>query len=391
MIPYARQSIDDDDVASVVEVLRSDWLTQGPAIERFEHALTQYCGAAHAVVMSSATAALHAACAALDLGPSDTLWTSANSFVASANCALYCGASVDFVDIDPRTYNMSVEDLERKLVAAQSSGTLPKIVLPVHFAGQPADMEAIAALARRYGFKIIEDASHAIGAADGAARVGACRYADVTVFSFHPVKIITTGEGGAALTNDVRIAQRLALFRSHGITRDPSLMEGTTDGPWAYEQIGLGYNYRMTDIQAALGHTQLARIDAFIERRRGIAALYDRLLADMPIGRPWRDPRMASAFHLYPVRVPERRRVFEALQAEGIRVNVHYMPIYLQPYYRHRGFAAGYCPQAERYYSEAISLPMYVELRDEQVERVALSLKHILAGAVGRAISFQLS
>lgn len=383
LIPYGRQDIDADDVAAVVAVLQSDWLTQGPAIPRFEGMVASYCGATHAVAVCNATAALHLACRALGLGPGDSLWTSPNTFVASANCGLYCGATVDFVDVDPRTYNMSVSALEAKLQEAKRVGALPKIVIPVHFAGQPCDMHAIRALADSYGFAIVEDASHAVGATYRGNRIGAGRHADMTVFSFHPVKIITTGEGGLVLTNRADLHERLLLLRSHGITRDPDQMVSETEGPWYYQQVELGYNYRLTDLQAALGASQMARLDAFLSRRRTLAAQYDELLADLPVIRPWQHPDGVSAYHLYPIQVAPggkpRREVFEALRAAGIGVNVHYIPVHLQPYYRAFGFKPGDFQHAERYYEGAISLPMYAGLSDEQQLRVVAALKVALA------------
>lgn len=384
VIPYGRQDIDQADLQAVVDVLQSDWLTQGPAITRFEDLVAQYCGASHALAVSNATVALHLACRALGLGPGDVLWTSPNTFVASANCARYCGADVDFVDIDPRTYNMSVPALETKLERAEKEGRLPKIVVPVHFAGQSCDMEAIRKLADRYGFAIVEDASHAVGARYRDTMVGSCRYSDITVFSFHPVKIITTGEGGLLLTNRQDLHDSLALLRSHGITRDPAAMTTPSEGPWYYQQVDLGYNYRMTDIQAALGASQMRRLDAFVARRRELATRYDALLADLPVIRPWQSPDGASAYHLYPVRLDPtrtakgRREVFEALRASGIGVNVHYIPVHTQPYYQELGFRPGDFPEAERYYEGAISLPMYATLSDSEQDRVVAALAEAL-------------
>lgn len=375
-IPYGRQDISEADIQAVVDVLRSDWLTQGPAVPRFEQAVENYCGAGHAVAMNSATSALHVACLALGLGPGDSLWTSPNTFVASANCALYCGARVDFVDIDPRTYNMSVAALEEKLLVAERDGKLPKIVVPVHFAGQSCEMIRIHVLAQRYGFSIIEDASHAIGGKYLGAPIGNCLYSDITIFSFHPVKIITTGEGGMALTNDHELADRMALLRSHGITRDPAQMTRESDGPWYYQQIALGYNYRMTDMQAALGVSQMSRLGEFVARRHTLAEKYDELLAGLPVVSPWQHPDAYSALHLYPIRLKLKeikathREVFEALRAEDIGVNLHYIPVHTQPYYQSRGFKAGDFPEAERYYAEVISLPMYPGLGEAQQNKV---------------------
>ncbi len=382
MIPYGRQDIQQADIDAVVGVLQSEWLTQGPAVPRFEEAVAACCGAAHAVAVNSATSALHLACLALGLGPGDRLWTSPNTFVASANCARYCGAEVDFVDIDPRTYNLSPEALAAKLEQAGRCGRLPRIVVPVDFAGQGCDMAAIRALADRYGFRIVEDASHAIGGRYLGAPIGCGRHADITIFSFHPVKIITTGEGGMALTNDAAIAAHMRSLRSHGITRDPDEMHGEADGPWYYQQLTLGYNYRMTDLQAALGLSQVARLESFVARRRALAACYDRLLADLPLTTPYCDPAAESAFHLYVVvlqDVKRRRAVFDALRAAGIGVNVHYIPVHTQPYYRALGFKAGDYPVAEAYYAGAISLPMYAGLSTADQERVAAALREALA------------
>lgn len=376
MIPYGRQEIGDDDVEAVATVLRSEWLTQGPAVPRFERAVASRCGAAHAVAVNSATSALHLACLALGLGQGDLLWTTPLTFVASANCARYCGAEVDFVDIDPSTCNMSVAALAEKLARAAVAGRLPKIVVPVHFAGRPCDMAAIHALGQRYGFRIVEDASHAIGASYRGEPVGNCRYSDITVFSFHPVKIITTGEGGMALTNDAALAETMALLRSHGITRDPARMDHEPDGPWYYQQIALGFNYRMTDIQAALGLSQLQRLDAFVARRRELAERYQQHLTDLPLTLPGETPEERSAWHLYVIRLRREqirrthREVFAALRAAGIGVNLHYIPVHTQPYYRQLGFRPGDFPEAERYYAEAISLPMYAALGDDQQDEV---------------------
>ena len=381
-IPYGRQEVTDEDVAAVTAVLRSDWLTQGPVVPRFERALADDCGATHALAVNSATSALHIACMALGLGPGDWLWTSPITFLASANCALYCGAQVDFVDIDPRTYNLSVSALSAKLAQARAAGRLPKIVVPVHLAGQSCEMEAIHALGREYGFRIIEDASHAVGGRYQGRPVGDCRYSDITVFSFHPVKIITSAEGGMALTNDAQLAERMALARSHGMTRDAALMDHTPDGPWYYEQVALGYNYRLTELQAALGLSQAARLHAYVARRHEIAQRYDALLEGLPLTRPWQHPDSYSGLHLYVVRVAaERRRaVFEALRAADIGVNVHYIPVHTQPVHQRPGEVRGPFPEAERYYAEAISLPMYATLSVEQQDRVVAVLRQALLG-----------
>lgn len=382
MIPYGRHDIQLADIEAVVEVLRSDWLTQGPMVPRFEAAVAEYCGVEHAVAVNSATSALHLACLALGLGPGDWLWTSPNTFVASANCARYCGAEVDFVDIDFATGNLSVAALAAKLEAAERARRLPKIIVPVHFAGLACDMAAIAELSARYGFKVIEDASHAIGARYRGQPVGSCRYSDITVFSLHPVKIITTGEGGLALTRDATLAARMRRLRSHGITREPSELSKPDEGAWYYEQIELGYNYRLTDFQAALGLSQLARLDAYVARRRALAERYDRLLTGLPLQLPGRATEAESAWHLYVVRVNDpscRRGVFETLRAAGIGAQVHYIPVHTQPDYRALGFQWGDYPEAERHYRAAVSLPMYPSLTESEQDRVVAVLREALA------------
>lgn len=376
MIPYGRQDITQADIDAVVAVLQSDFLTQGPQVPAFEHAVAQKVGAKHAVAVNSATSALHIACLALGLGPGDWLWTSPITFVASANCALYCGAKVDFVDIDPRTYNMDPAALEAKLIEADRAGRLPKVVVPVHLCGQPCDMAAIHTLAQRYGFKIVEDASHAIGGRYKGEYIGNCRYGDITVFSFHPVKIITTAEGGMAMTNDDELAARMGLLRSHGITRDPALMTHESHGPWYYQQIELGLNYRMTELQAALGRSQLQRLDEYVARRHEIARRYDELLADLPVVTPWQHPDGYSGAHLYVIRLIRdrisraHRQIFDALRDNGVGVNLHYIPVYTQPYYAAMGFQAGRFPQSERYYAEAISLPIFQAMSSQQQNKV---------------------
>jgi len=381
MIPYGRQDISQDDIDAVVAVLRSDFLTQGPSVPAFEGAVAGYCGAAHAVAVNSATSALHLACLALGVGPGDEVWTTPVTFVASANCALYCGARVDFVDIDPRTYNMSVERLAEKLEGAREAGRLPKVVIPVHLCGQPCDMAGIRELSHRYGFSVIEDASHAIGGGYRGERIGNCRYSDITVFSFHPVKIVTTAEGGMVLTNDDALAKRVRLLRSHGITRDAEAMTRTPDGPWYYQQVALGFNYRMTDLQAALGVSQLRRIDGFVARRHELARRYDTLLAGLPVTTPWQHPDGHSGLHLYVIRLKlreidrTRREVFEFLRAQGVGVNVHYIPVHTQPYYAGMGFKPGDFPEAMRYYEEAISLPMFPKLTEAEQDVVIGALR----------------
>ena len=380
-IPYGRQDVTSADIEAVDEVLRSDFLTQGPLVPSFERAVAQMCNATHAIAVNSATSALHIACLALGVGFGDLVWTTSNTFVASANCALYCGAAVDFVDIDPLTYNLSVESLEIKLKQARERGRIPKVVIPVHFAGQSCDMRAIGRLSKEYGFSVIEDASHAIGGSYLGEPIGDCRHSDITVFSFHPVKIITTGEGGMAVTNDSEIAARMSRLRSHGITRDPSQMTGTPDGPWYYQQVELGFNYRMTDVQAALGLSQLKRTSQYVAQRHVIAARYDQSLKGLPLTIPWQFPDAYSALHLYVVRLhvneiqTSRLSVFEAMRAAGIGVNVHYIPVHLQPYYANLGFSRGYCPKAERYYAEALTLPIYPMLTEAEQSYVVHTLR----------------
>lgn len=371
VIPYGRQDISQADVDAVVSVLRSDFLTQGLMVPRFEEAIEQYCCAQHAIAVSSATSALHIACLALDLRPGDWLWTSPNTFVASANCALYCGAKVDFVDIDPHTYNMSADCLREKLIQAEKDGRLPKIVLPVHFAGQPCEMQAIHALSQKYGFKIIEDASHAIGASYSNIKVGSCTHSDITVFSFHPVKIITTGEGGMAVTNDDTLAHRMRRLREHGITKDKNLMDPRPGNEiWNYQQIELGYNYRMTDIHAALGISQIARLDEFVQRRHEIAARYDEAFAELTISTPRQSIQNYSSYHLYPIRISAinskdtQLKFFNALLRSDVGANLHYIPVHRQPFYEKLGFKEGDFPNAERFHREAISIPIFPALTD---------------------------
>jgi UDP-4-amino-4,6-dideoxy-N-acetyl-beta-L-altrosamine transaminase len=380
-IPYGRQDIRAEDIEAVITVLRSDWLTQGPAVPKFESALASVCGAKHAVAVNSATSALHVACVALGLGPGDRLWTSPNTFVASANCGLYCGAQVDFVDIDLRTGNMSADALETKLERAETEGLLPRIVVPVHFAGQSCDMRRIKALADRYGFRTVEDAAHAVGGKYLGAPIGNCRYSDVTVFSFHPVKIITTGEGGAALTNDAELAAQMARLRTHGTTHDSARMQGEPDGPWYYEVGELGWNYRMTDIQAALGCSQIKRLKEYIARRTALAERYGSLLANSGLALPWCNPDCASAWHLYVVGWNEeaseipRADVFASLRAAGFGVQVHYIPVHMHPYFCKLGFRRGQFPNAEAHYARALTLPLHAKLSDSEQECVVAAIE----------------
>ncbi len=386
MLPYGRQDIDDADVRAVVEVLRSDWLTQGPAVNAFEAALARRCDAPHAVAVNSATSALHLACLALGVGPGDEVWTTSITFVATANCARLCGAEVRFVDIDPATWNLCPAALRRELAAARAAGrALPKVVIPVHFAGEPCDMQAFGALAREYGFRIVEDASHALGARDDDVPVGACEHSDVTVFSFHPVKIATSAEGGAALTRSPALDARLRALRTHGVHRD---VAGAEEEPWRYEQRELGLNYRMSDVHAALGSSQLRRVDAFVAQRHRLATRYDALLSGLPLTLPPRRADARSALHLYPVLVGDadgegrgRRDVFHAMRAAGIGVNVHYIPVHTQPYYRRReSVRSASLPCAERYYARALSLPIFGAMDFADQDRVVEALRAALDG-----------
>lgn len=386
MIPYGRQSIDEDDIRAVVEVLRSDFLTQGPAVPRFEETIASYCNVPQVIAVNSATSALHLACSALGVGVGDVVWTSPNTFVASANCARYCGATVDFVDIDPITYNISVPVLAEKLQRAAATGSLPKVVIPVHFAGTPCDMARIGELAKQYAFHVIEDASHAIGARYPDGAVGDCRFSDVTVFSFHPVKLITTAEGGAASTRSEELARRMRLLRSHGITRVPAELQLQTEGGWYYEQDCLGFNYRMTDVHAALGTSQMRRLNGWIEQRHAIADRYDEMLRDLPLILPKRPRSGRSALHLYVVQVEtsrttvDRRTLFDYMRTHGVGVNVHYIPVHTQPYYRRMGFEPGQFPEAERYYARALSLPMFATLGDDEIRYVVSTMEHAFTG-----------
>jgi len=385
MIKYSRQDITESDIAEVEKILRSDFLTQGPTVPKFEQSVANYCGASHAIAVNSATSALHIACLALDLRSGDYLWTSPNTFVASANCGRYCGANVDFVDIDPKTYNMSVDALSEKLIQAKKLGKLPKIVVPVHFSGQPCDMPAIHDLSKRYGFKIIEDASHAIGASYNQIKIGSCTHSDITVFSFHPIKIITTAEGGMALTNDKNIAEKISRLRTHGIISDKAKMEERPkDEIWNYQQIDLGFNYRMNDIQAALGLNQMKRLDEYVTRRHEIARYYNNALKNLPLETPWQLPNTYSSYHLYTILIREnltkkkQRQVYDELTKNDIAVNLHYIPVHRQPYYENLGFKKNDFPQAENFHRKVISIPMYAILKQEHQEYVLETLTKVI-------------
>ena len=376
MIPYGRQSIDENDINAVVNTLKSSWLTQGPAVPTFEAALTQYCDVKHAVAVNSATSALHLACLALGVQKNDIVWTSPNSFVASANCAIYCGATIDFVDIDPNTGNLSVHALDAKLAKAKELGTLPKVVIPVHFAGQSCDMKAIATLAKKYNFYVIEDASHAIGGKYCEQPVGSCQYSDITVFSFHPVKIITTMEGGAALTNSSELARQMQLMRSHGVTANQDEMTEESHGPWYYQQVQLGFNYRMNDVEAALGASQLTKLTQFVEQRNELASFYNDAFRKQDKITPLDVMTDCySSYHLYVIKCTSlnsdsHRAAIETLRDKGIFAHVHYIPIHLQPFYQNLGFKNGDYPNAEQYYKQAITLPLYPSLSKEEAQYV---------------------
>ncbi|BCN92692.1 UDP-4-amino-4,6-dideoxy-N-acetyl-beta-L-altrosami ne transaminase [Thiomicrorhabdus immobilis] len=385
MIPYGKQDINQDDIAAVLDVLNSDFLTQGPQVPLFEKTVADYCDAQFGVAVNSATSALHIACLALDLGEDDIIWTSPNTFVASANCGLYCGAKVDFVDIDPQTYNLCADKLEQKLIKAKSQNKLPKIVIPVHFAGQSCDMKRIHQLSQEYGFSIIEDASHAIGGKYLDKPIGDCQYSDITVFSFHPVKIITTAEGGLVTTNQPGLAEKMQLLRSHGVTRDPKLMTKESEGGWYYQQVDLGFNYRMTEMQAALGVSQMQRLDEFVAKRHQLQQRYDELLQDFPVITPYQSLDAYSALHLYPIQIEldkvnkSHKQIFKDLRQNGIGVNLHYIPVHTQPYYQNMGFKLGDFPNAENYYSRAISIPMFQGLTFDMQDQVVDTLKKVLA------------
>jgi UDP-4-amino-4,6-dideoxy-N-acetyl-beta-L-altrosamine transaminase len=385
MIPYGRQEITDEDIAEVEKILRSDFLTQGPTVPKFEKRVADYCGASQAIAVNSATSALHIACLALDLGPGDLLWTSPNTFVASANCGRYCGADVDFVDIDPKTYNMSIDALSEKLIQAEKTGKIPKFVVPVHFACQPCDMIAIHNLSKHYGFKILEDASHAIGASYDNIKIGSCKHSDITIFSFHPVKIITTAEGGMALTNNNDIADKISRLRAHGITTDNlKIKERPKNEIWNYQQINLGYNYRMNDIQAALGLNQMKRLDKYVQRRHEIAMRYNNEFKNYPFVIPFQLNEAYSSYHLYPICIKNnkikktQKEIFNELREKGIFVNLHYIPVYLQPYYQSLNFKEGYCPNAEVYFKSTISIPIFSSLTNDNQTKVIKIISKII-------------
>lgn len=384
IIPYGKQSISEDDIEAVVNVLKSDFITQGPVVPEFEQAVTAYCGANFAIAVCNATAALHLACRALDIGPGDRVWTSPNTFVASANCVLFCGAAIDFVDIDTRTYNLGIEKLQEKLEIADKENKLPKAVIAVHFAGQSCEMAALRDLSRQYGFFIIEDAAHAIGASYLDSRVGSCVYSDISIFSFHPVKIITTGEGGMLLTNNKELSERIKLLRSHGITRDSNNMTEKSHGDWYYQQIDLGYNYRMTELQAALGLSQLKRLDAIVKKRRAVAEFYNTHLNDLPLTIPWQSESCCSSWHLYVITLDlslinkSKKELFRSLRQQGIGVNLHYIPVHTQPYYQNLGFSWGDFPESENYYRKALTIPLFPELEEDDLCKMKGALEKTL-------------
>ena len=385
MIPYGRQEITDEDVQRVVDVLKSDYLTQGPVIDNFEREFADYCGAKYAVAVSSCTAALHISCLSLNVGEGDILWTVPNTFVASANCGLYCNATIDFVDIDPDTWNISIPALEKKLVTASRENKLPKAIVPVHFSGRSCDMRAIKKLSEKYGFAIIEDAAHSIGASYENEKVGSCAYADLTCFSTHPVKIITTGEGGIVTTNDEKLYKKLLCLRTHGITRDPNQMTKEPDGPWYFEQIMLGYHYRMTDLQAALGLSQMGRVDKYVDTRRQLARRYHDKLRELPLQLPQNEDIDTSSWHIYVVRLQldkiakTQKTVFDEMRSADIGVNLHYIPVHFHPYYQKLGFKKGDFPQCEQYYREALTLPLYPGLTHKEQDYICDTLRKILA------------
>jgi len=385
MINYGKQYIDESDIKAVIDTLKSDFLTQGSKVPEFEEAIANKFGAKYSVAANSATSALHLSCLALDLGQNDILWTVPNTFVASANCALYCGAEIDFVDIDSRTWNICINKLKEKLIEADKNNSLPKILIPVHFAGQPTIQEEIWELSKKYNFRIIEDASHSLGASRNGNYIGNCKWSDITVFSFHPVKMITTGEGGMALTNDKKVAKKLDIFRSHGITRDLDLLEKNNFPKYYYEQHYLGFNYRLTDIQAALGISQLAKLDGFVSKRNSLALTYNNELAELPIEIPHISAGNNSSFHIYVITVKSdflayksRDKIFQDLLKENIGVNLHYLPVHLHPYYKKMGFQEGQFKVAENYANTAITIPLYYSLKNNEQEIVINAIRKIL-------------
>ena len=384
IIPYGKQSISEKDIDAVISVLKSDFITQGPVVPQFEKALADYCGAKHAFAVCNATSALHLACRCLGVGPGDRVWTSPNTFVASANCVLYCGATIDFIDIDPKTYNISIESLQEKLEISAKKNELPKVIIPVHFSGQSCDMEQIKLLSNQYGFSIIEDASHAIGGSYLDEKIGSCRYSDITIFSFHPVKIITTGEGGMLLTNNPEIAEKIYLLRNHGITRKKKDLTKVIAGEWYYEQIELGFNYRMTDMQAALGLSQLKKLDDFVNKRRKLAEIYMKELKSLPLQLPWQSRKSKSSWHLFVVCLHTEKmektksKIFSELRENGIGVNVHYIPVHTQPYYQRLGFKWGDFPSSEVYYERAITIPLFPEMNESHIKYIKTVLKQAI-------------
>ena len=385
MIPYARQSISEDDISAVVSVLRSDLITQGPIVAQFEKAVASYCSAKYAIAVCNATAALHLACKALEVTSGDVVWTSPNTFVASANSALYCGATIDFVDIDPKTYNISIEALGKKLQAAKKNACLPKVLIVVHFAGQSCEMKKIKALSEQYDFTIIEDAAHALGGDYAGQKIGSCQYSQLTIFSFHPAKMITTGEGGMILSNDAELAAKIDLLRTHGITKNTQQMTQASHGDWYYQQLSLGFNYRITDMQAALGLAQLQRLDDFVKKRRQLARSYNKQLDSLALTIPWQHPDSQSSWHLYVIRLNsciDRKKVFEQMREAGIGVHVHYIPVHTQPYFKALGFKEGDFPASEKYYQETLTLPLYVDLTEQQVTHISETIRNILATSV---------
>lgn len=380
MIPYGKHLVDEDDIDAVVEVLRNQFLTQGQVVPQFEKALCDYTGAKHCVAVNSATSGLHVACLAAGVGQGDLVWTVPNSFVASANCALYCGAQVDFVDINPSTRNIDLDALDNKLQAAAEQNRLPKVLIVVHFSGLSCDMQRIQALTQAYSVILIEDAAHGLGGSHRGAKIGSCVHSDMAVLSFHPVKSITSAEGGAVLTNQSQLLQKMQLFAKHGVTKDAALYLGESHGPWYYQQLELGYNYRLSDMQAALGLSQLTKLDSFIQRRAEIAKVYDQALAHLPLKLPLVEPESQSAWHLYMVELTQHNRqsIYQQLHAKGVAVNVHYIPIHLQPYYQRLGFKEGDFPQSEHFYQNALTLPLFPSLSEKEQATVIQALEEVL-------------